>query len=72
MGISDIFEQRNTNFNLRTLSGSYLKLLVFTTYDGSDSSETVSPRIVNDLHAVVSEFFQNLEEIKLQCSCYIF
>jgi len=36
-------------------SESYLKLLVLT-YDGSDSSETVSPGTVNDLHATVLNF----------------
>jgi len=38
------------------VSGNYLKLLVLTTYDGSDSSEAVFPRTVNDLHPVVSDF----------------
>jgi len=30
------------------VSENYLKLLVLTTYDGSDSSETVFPKTVND------------------------
>ena len=38
------------------VSGNYLNFLVLTTYDGSDSSETIFLRIVNDLHAVVLDF----------------
>ena len=41
------------------VSGSYLKLLVLTTYDGSDSFETVSPGSVNDLHDVVLNFLKS-------------
>ena len=33
--------------------GSYLKLLVLITYDGSDPSETVSLKFINDLLVVV-------------------
>ena len=36
--------------------GSYLRFLVSTNYDGSDSSETVSLGSVNDLHVVVLDF----------------
>ena len=32
---------------------SYLKLLMLTTYDGSDYSKTVFPGTVNDTHVVV-------------------
>jgi len=44
--------------------GSYLILLVLTTYDGSDSSETVFPRTVNDLNVVIS-YFSKSWRIKL-------
>ena len=37
----------------KLLSGNYLNLLMLKTYDGSNSSETIFPRTVNDLHAVV-------------------
>ena len=40
-------------------SESYLKILVLITYDGSDSSETVSLRTVNDLHVVVLDFLKS-------------
>ena len=35
---------------------NYLKLLVLTTYDGSNSSETIFSRTINDLHVVMLDF----------------
>ena len=42
------------------ISGKNLKLLVLTIYDDSDSSETISPGIVNDLHVIVLDFLKIL------------
>ena len=40
----------------KLVSESYLKFLVLTTYDDSDSFEMVSLITGNDWHAVVSDF----------------
>ena len=52
-------------------SGSYLKFLMLTTYDDSDSFGTIFSETVNDLHAVVSNFSKSYRN-QMQCSCYIF
>jgi len=69
--ISDLFEQCNTKYNLWTSSWKNSKLVVVTACDSSNSFETIFSKTVNDLYAVVVDFFWNLVEIKLQYSCYI-
>ena len=70
--ISDIFEQSNANYNLRASLGSYLKVIVLPTYDGSDSSEMISLRTVNDLYAVMLEFSKSCRNQITILMLYIF
>jgi len=54
------------------VSESYLKLLVLTIYDGSDSSEMIFPGTVSDLHAVVLDFSKSCRIQIAMLMLYIF
>ena len=51
-----MFEQNNTNCKLWACIRKLFKTFSVATYNGSDSSETVTLGTVNDLYAVVLDF----------------